>query len=335
MNQSYTLDSISTVVAEITTYCNLHCPQCNRFDAQGNLSSEMSLVHADVNAYLTNFDADQFPNLSTIRFEGDRGEPVMHPDLEKFIEFFADKKVEIITNGSLRDTKWWAELARFKNLEVTFSIDGLSDTNHVYRINSDFDRIINNARAFILAGGSAVWKFVAFRHNQHQIDQARKFSQELGFQDFVLHHTNRSWYQGDVWPVHVNGKFLYNIEPSNEVIEQREQNLQFPSVHDRAVAIKTTKFKIECEWARDRSVYIDYQLTVIPCCIMHRDSRAKTVNGKMLEKLMGGSFDNNSLKLHKMSSIITNDFFAKNLAQSWKNTPFYHPTCVGACAKSL
>ena len=33
--------------------------------------------------------------------------------------------------------------------QVDFNIDGLEDTNHLYRRNTDFNKIINNAQAFI------------------------------------------------------------------------------------------------------------------------------------------------------------------------------------------
>ena len=72
--------------------------------------------------------------------------------------------------------------------------------------------------------------------------------------------------------------------------------------------IKDNDIQIICEWSRDNSIYIDYRLTVLPCCIMHKDSRSKGLNGQLLKKLMGGDFDNNSLYYHTMSDIINNRF---------------------------
>ena len=57
------------------------------------------------------------------------------------------------------------------NGRVDFNIDGLQDTNHVYRKNTNFEKIIDNASAYIRMGGIAEWNYIVFKHNQHQIDK--------------------------------------------------------------------------------------------------------------------------------------------------------------------
>ena len=57
--------------------------------------------------------------------------------------------------------------------KVIFAIDGLEDTNHLYRVNTNFNKIMENAKAFINAGGIARWDFIAFAHNEHQIEEAK------------------------------------------------------------------------------------------------------------------------------------------------------------------
>jgi hypothetical protein len=68
---------------------------------------------------------------------------------------------------------------------VTFSIDGLEDTNHLYRRNVNWNLLIENVKSFIDAGGTAVWDYLIFKHNEHQIDQAKQYSIDLGFKEFV------------------------------------------------------------------------------------------------------------------------------------------------------
>jgi hypothetical protein len=42
-----------------------------------------------------------------------------------------------------------------------------------------------NVKAFIDAGGNAVWEYLIFEHNEHQVEQARQMSKDLGFVIFV------------------------------------------------------------------------------------------------------------------------------------------------------
>jgi sulfatase maturation enzyme AslB (radical SAM superfamily) len=56
---------------------------------------------------------------------------------------------------------------------ITFSIDGLEDTNKIYRINSEWESIMNGFNTIKKYGIKTVWKFIVFRHNQHQIEEAK------------------------------------------------------------------------------------------------------------------------------------------------------------------
>ena len=76
---------------------------------------------------------------------------------------------------------------------INFAIDGLKDTNHIYRVKTDFDRIIDNAEAFIKAGGNAHWIMIIFDHNQHQIDEANELSKKVGFRSFQTKISSRGF----------------------------------------------------------------------------------------------------------------------------------------------
>ena len=71
------------------------------------------------------------------------------------------------TNAGARDEAWWTELAQIYGRmgAVIFSVDGLRDTNHIYRQNVVWDNVERNMRAFINAGGRARWDFLIFEHN--------------------------------------------------------------------------------------------------------------------------------------------------------------------------
>jgi len=180
------LEKVVSIHVEPTTRCNASCPGCPRNNFGYGLKEGLKLIDIDVN-FLTNFFNKCF-NLAHVHLCGNRGDPIAYKHLKSLLSSLPINKysVTIHTNGSLRSTAWWAELGKYKSnaLEVTFSIDGLADTNHIYRQATSFNKIIDNAKAFIDAGGNAVWKFLTFKHNQHQVEEARELASNLGFIDF-------------------------------------------------------------------------------------------------------------------------------------------------------
>ena len=82
---------------------------------------------------------------------------------------------------------WWADLANILHKPtdyVVFSIDGLGDTNHIYRKNVSWDRVMKNAETFINGGGNAHWDMLVYEHNQHQVDECEKLAKDMGFKWF-------------------------------------------------------------------------------------------------------------------------------------------------------
>ena len=185
------LDQITSLIIEPTAYCNLHCPQCPRFDAEGFLTANLTPAHLNADQLAKNLNLDQLPQLKEVKLEGDYGDIMMHPFPTKFISMFPNQEITAVTNGSMRSTRFWADLADYQNLTVTFSIDGLADTNHIYRINSNWGSIIDNATAYIDRGGRAVWKYIVFRHNEHQVEEVKELGKTMGFFNVLIRKTGR------------------------------------------------------------------------------------------------------------------------------------------------
>jgi len=182
------LEKVVSIHVEPTTRCNASCPGCPRNNFGYGLKEGLELIDIDVD-FLVNFFR-RCNNLTRVHLCGNRGDPAAYKYLKDFLlELSLHNKaynITMHTNGSLRSTAWWADLGKYKSnaLEVTFSIDGLADTNHIYRQGTNFTKIIDNAKSFINAGGNAVWKFLTFEHNQHQIEEAKQLATEMGFINF-------------------------------------------------------------------------------------------------------------------------------------------------------
>ena len=188
---------VTEIDLECTTYCNLACPECNRTTDVDLLSSILNTTHITLENCRTWFKPNELTSLKEIRFCGAIDEALMNPELTDILDFFLDefqiKYIDIRTNGSVRSTKWWSNFVNHlpeKHI-IIFGLDGLEDTLDIYRVGADYKKVIDNAKAFIDAGGIASWQFIEFEHNKHQVEEAREIAKELGFKEFRLLSSTR------------------------------------------------------------------------------------------------------------------------------------------------
>jgi MoaA/NifB/PqqE/SkfB family radical SAM enzyme len=175
---------------ETSTVCNAACPMCPR-ESDPRFDKKKDAYSLSLEKVKELFDQDFIKQLDYMFMCGNYGDPAAAPDCLRIFNHFRDTNDSIIlgmnSNGSLRNEKWWGELGSILSRETDncyFGIDGLRDTNHIYRVNTNYDKIMKNATAFIEAGGKAYWKFLVFEHNEHQIEEARELSKKMGFTGF-------------------------------------------------------------------------------------------------------------------------------------------------------
>jgi len=321
------IHNIKHITFELTSHCNLHCPQCARFDQQGFLNKYLKLEHLNFKRIEKNMCIDQLTQLSKIVFEGDHGDPLMHPDIKHILNYFSDYNKTLVTNGSLRSASWWKQLANIPNLSVTFSIDGIDqNTNSLYRINSNFDKIINNATAFINAGGTAVWKYIVFKHNELYIDQAKALSQKLGFLSFEYQKSNRNFFNNNTWPIYVDGENRGVLEASTGV-EAKSKT--------QTIAISKLEKNFTppiCIWGAAGRIYIDHQANLMPCCMTSGLNWRNDLSGKLWQRLID---DLSSVNLYHndLKNILQSNFYSKALQESLMNKNTVHYACLGNCSK--
>jgi len=176
-----------------------------------------------------------------------------------------DIKISIHTNGSARTIDWWKDLAKAlpSNHRVVFAIDGLADTHSIYRVGTHFDKIIENAQAFMSAGGIAEWCFIKFKHNEHQVEEVKKYAEEKGFQLFSMKNSSRFVGKPYFEVFDKQGIPIYNIEPPSD------SNMNFISMD----IIKNYKSIVEnseinCYALEMKEIYIDAHQHVYPCCYL-------------------------------------------------------------------
>ena len=73
-----------------------------------------------------------------------------------------------------------------------FDLDGTdNETQNMYRVATNYDKIIENAEAFISGGGIAVWKMIPFDFNDELEEKAKMLAAKHGFQKFQRNRIQR------------------------------------------------------------------------------------------------------------------------------------------------
>jgi MoaA/NifB/PqqE/SkfB family radical SAM enzyme len=241
------LDNVKEIHIEPTSLCNAQCPMCARNIYGEKLNPYIKLKSLPVTWFHDNIKPSQIKNLNKIFFCGNVGDPASAPELIEIIKYFKKHNDKITiglnTNGGLKTTEWWTRLGHTLQGHLdycVFSIDGLEDTNHVYRRNVRWTKIMENVQSFIATGASAHWDMLVFEHNKHQVEEAKELADHMGFTWFRTKETDR-------WDTYTQD---LGIQPANDYQ---------PASYGR---------NISCEKDRDNSVFLDYTGKYWPCCHM-------------------------------------------------------------------
>ncbi|MFW2369122.1 MAG: hypothetical protein ACN4GW_22120, partial [Desulforhopalus sp.] len=132
-----------------------------------------------------------FESLEWASFAGNFGDPSTNVELPQISAYLKEANPAVTlmgdTNGSVQNEQWWRNLGRsFTDGTMFFALDGLEDTHAIHRKHTDFNRILQNVAAFASTGGVAHWKFILFKHNEHQVEKAERLAQEIGCSRFFV-----------------------------------------------------------------------------------------------------------------------------------------------------
>lgn len=265
----FKFSELKDIHLEITNRCQASCPMCSRNYHGGVENPLIKNQDWSLDDFKKILDKDVLEQVSGFYFCGNFGDPIINSDLLKMVEYAASVNpnlfIRIHTNGSARSKKWWKSLAQAlpPQHQVIFAIDGLEDTHSIYRIGTKYKTIIENAKAFIEAGGSAEWCFIKFKHNEHQVDEARARAKDIGFRHFTVKNSSR-FIGSTSFPVYdKNRNTVYVLEHptdskinyiTNEMIENYKEVLK--------------DVEIDCYVKHTKEIYIDAYRKVMPCCFL-------------------------------------------------------------------
>lgn len=225
---------------EPTDVCQAACALCAR---ETDLAFRKDQKHhLRVEQIQQHFSPRVIAGLDKMFMCGNYGDPAAGYYTMDIYRYFRSVNPDITlgmnTNGGLQSTFFWHALGQLFNQPqdyVVFSIDGLEDTNQVYRKNVVWDKLMANVEAFIAAGGSAHWDMLVYRHNQHQVDACQQLARDMGFRWFRAKVSRRGF------------------------TDRLEQPMNW---HEPMAP----QGPIRCHAQQERSMYMDAQGRVSACC---------------------------------------------------------------------
>lgn len=365
------------ITIEVTSNCQAKCPGCIRHKVFNPNTDLVSSPPKNWNLPLEihNKLIDDLAEKSKVKYmtyDGSFGDSPFHPEFLEMIEYsasklkgdvepFGDEKIgqlspefnglhdmTISTNGSYKTPAFWKKLGEILNEHlpnrhhVMFDLDGIDNkTQNMYRISTDFDKIIENAEAFISGGGQAVWKMIPFDFNDELEEQAKMLAAKHGFQKFQRNRIQR---------VEQKAVQIALSEKLNELDKMKEEDEDLLNISEELVNENLKKAKevikdipidtkldahqnlekiresagVTCIWGANNRYQISHDGSVWRCCWMNSNYQYKTEfdagereNWLRFTKKYNEGWNN--LHSHSFHDIISHVFFTKDLEDSFSN----------------
>jgi MoaA/NifB/PqqE/SkfB family radical SAM enzyme len=303
----YNIAEIESVHFEITNKCQARCPMCPRRILGGPENPFVEQAEILLDDFKKWFPVYFIKSLKNFIMCGNLGDPIVAKDTLKIFEYIKDInpgiELHMHTNGSGRSKDWWEGMAAL-DVIITFGIDGLGDTHHLYRIDTDWNKIISNAKIFIQAGGKARWNMLAFKHNEHQIESCQELSKSLGFEVFEVKHTSR--FKTQQWrAIDDLGRTVHVLEPTARSLSM------IPKMIEAEAEIKPF---IDCKAVKSKQIYVAADGNVTACCWVDSKWKAPMDDYRIdyMDKI--GVFHN--LKNNSLEEIFNSGYF-RDIADTW------------------
>jgi wyosine [tRNA(Phe)-imidazoG37] synthetase (radical SAM superfamily) len=254
---------IQEIEMDLTGVCNLSCPLCTR-----NYQHANHLVEKNVRSIDTIIkQLDQYTGLKRFFVAGVVSEPTMYKDFIKFIEYLNSRDIyyEIFTNGNTRDVEWWEKLGSIvpKKCMCAFTVCGSTQELHEkYRVGSDLQEILNNAKAFRKNNLGNDWiQHIRFEYNAED-------RESVGMKNIFDQFSN-------VLKVETEGVRrvnVYNKEVELGIKPTKVRDLTIKKIfQNRPEPNDGKSYEIQCRSLQQKKVYIN-QWGQVSACYTHAEN---------------------------------------------------------------
>lgn len=302
---------------ELSSICNLKCYGCVRVDSTTWDTSDAfkKNVTLDLEVFKRIIDSEIVQqHVKKIEFCGVIDEPTSHPQFLDMLRYIAGRfQINIHSNCSVRRPAYWHEMAEIlKGTShcLLANIDGLEDTNHIYRRGANWNKIVENVKAFCDNDGEARWQMLVFPWNEHQVEDVKKFAKSIGCYEFKSRH-NRS--------------YLPDFDDKGNPIPEEPDLIDWEGfVEENDQKSNQPDNEIQCKFQEDEMYFVSYDGKLWPCCFianrMVDTSDGYEVLEKMNERYSHYGENWNCLYTRSFDDIVKNDFYTNDLVESFGNT---------------
>ena len=332
----YRYEDIRVIHLENTQNCQASCPMCDRNQNGGDLNPHINLSELTIDDCKRIFEPDFIKQLNSMYMCGNLGDPIVAKDTLEIFKYFREHNSNIWlsmnTNAGARDETWWYKLAEtFGRMgAVIFSVDGLADTNHLYRQGVNWQAVERSMDAFIEAGGRARWDFLIFEHNQHQVEEARELSKRKGFEKFVAKKTGRFITQDSKkkeshQAVNRKGKKTQELKkPDAKYLNKAIKEYDKVTKKHGSIDAYYDRAEIYCKVKDEGSLFITAEGLAMPCCWTagrmykwwHKDPKVEQV-WDFIDGV--GGKEEISAKKHGLRKVFETGIF-NNIENSWNKS---------------
>lgn len=312
-------ENLVELQVELSTNCNALCLGCVRtssdFCSTKSFIPKNQLLSKEVLYEV--LKSGRARKLKKLEFCGNIDEPLAYP---KFYELLLDIYkinpkliISIHTNGGVRNEDYFKKLSALlcqfdRRSNFRFSIDGLEDTNSIYRQNTNWNIIIQNLKAACASDLRVIWQFLVFPWNEHQIEEVKKMSIEVGCTELWIRPDRSLASKLDIEKI--KNKELVVEDSQSRAKGDLSKIKALPSISEASVS---------CSFKENGRMFLSWEGKVWPCCFISNvfyENQAKLDYFK--ETILAKYGDNfNSLYHYKFDEILDHPYLKKELMESW------------------
>ena len=241
---------------EITGHCNLHCLHCLRDKTKNRRELSFSLFKKIL------VQAKKY-NKPYVALTG--GEPTIHKDFFKMLEFLSDEGFEyhFVTNG-YNFPEIYSKITPFidKGLKrICFSLDGASEEVHdKIRSKGSYKRVMESIAICKARDIKCSVQMVVNKINRHEIRDLAYVGSIMGFENLYYCHMQPTF-----------GSSTYNISLSpDEWLKIEETIYELKKIYTVPITISAGFFDetpiAHCQFLQGGALNIDYDGNLTFCC---------------------------------------------------------------------